>query len=447
MTLAIYFTTEVYYAYFKPYDEINLSLLWCIVILFYAFITLSKITFNYIYSDEGALCVIFAGLSFIASLLIQLGDTKIFDLNLKSAYVNLTTNFNTLIANISNQTSTFNHNQQFKQPIEVDLDQTKQNLARFNTYSSNELMYSCLIALFSSYIGSLLAFPSLRLAKLHLLSIKYASDSLFKRVFLYINFFLPLIISICWFKVNIQEIIVKSTPTGEPFIGPLNVNEVSSEEDKVAFNKLNQQFYRNFLFIFKSSTLKLVLIITFVLMRLILYRHYAQSYLNIAYEQAAIIRKKTTKLTNVQYQSTIISIYKYYGVVANQYMIPIFMILFLALLMKTLGDLQWCDLNVCENLNNKIVSFLQYYSIVSNGTLDASGAQQNSRPSMQIFKNLESNAFNITSSYVSFKSVFTSFVLRSLIGYLTFWTCLSSFLISCIGLMYYQYMDRSVVNE
>ena len=111
-------------------------------------------------------------------------------------------------------------------------------------------------------------------------------------------------------------------------------------------------------------------------------------------------------------------------------------------MMKTLGDLTWCDLDVCENVNTHIVSYLKHYSLVTNQD------QQAARQSFQLFKHFESSTFNATAStYMSFRSVFTSLILRSLIGYLTFWTCFTSFMVSCVGLLYYQYMDRSVIQE
>ena len=400
ITLVIYGSTEVYYALFQPKNEINLSILWLLTVLIYGLMTLSKITLNYMRSDEGSLCIIFAGLSFIVSLLLQLGDKKLFDLDLKSVYSNLTQNFNDLFDN---------YTKQFKNE---DSNASVTATTTQSTYH-NHLLYSCLLALLSGYIGALFVFPSLRLAKLHLLCMKYSAESRLKKAALYINFLFPLFISILWFQIAPQE------------------NDNTKKASKFAH------------YLFHSSSLKFFLIILFFITRTVFYRTYAQTYLNTAYEQAIILRKRTMKLTNVQFQSTIISIYKYYGVVANQYMIPMFMLLFLTLMMKTLGDLTWCDFDVCERFNQNIISYLQYYSIVSNDT-----DQQSARQSFQIFKQFEINTFNATNaSYISFRNVFTSAILRSLIGYLTFWTCFTSFMVSCIGLLYYQYMDRSAVQE
>jgi hypothetical protein len=219
-------------------------------------------------TDEGSLVVIFSGLSFIVSLLLQLADKKLFDLNLKSAYSNLTENFNELYENYTNI---------------VLNDDTKPNVSQKQNsinYYNNQLLYSMLLALISGYIGALLVFPSLRLAKLHLLCLKNSLDSRVKTAALYINFLFPLFISILWFKV------------------PEPAADNERKGARLAF------------YIFQSSSLKFFLIIIFFVTRILFYRFYAQTYLNTAYEQAALLRKRTLKLTNVQFQNSIISIYK-----------------------------------------------------------------------------------------------------------------------------------------
>ena len=268
ITLFIYASTEVYYALFQPTNEINLSILWLGTILAYGLLTLTRITYNYMRTDEGSLVVIFAGLSFIVSLLLQLADKKLFDLNLKAAYSNLTENFNELYENYTNLV------------LREDVGQSqKQNI----NYYNNQLLYSMLLALISGFIGALLVFPSLRLAKLHLLCLKSSLDSRVKTAALYVNFLFPLFISILWFKVP------------KPAASEENEGRKAA---KLAF------------YIFQSSSLKFFLIIIFFTIRVMFYRFYAQTYLNTAYEQAALLRKRTVKLTNVQFQNTIISIYK-----------------------------------------------------------------------------------------------------------------------------------------
>ena len=53
IALFIYATTEVYIAFVKPVDEVNLSVVWCGMALAYGVLTLCSIALNYIRTEEG----------------------------------------------------------------------------------------------------------------------------------------------------------------------------------------------------------------------------------------------------------------------------------------------------------------------------------------------------------------------------------------------------------
>ncbi len=163
---------------------------------------------------------------------------------------------------------------------------------------------------------------------------------------------------------------------------------------------------------------------------MLLYRYYAQAYLNVALELASDLRRSANRITNTKYMSTISSIYQYYGVVASQYLIPLFCLLFLALLLKTLGDYSWCgDSAICN----------EFVGAVSTCVSGFKGVYKTS-PSL--LKSFESANFNMTLSHNVLNQIFSPHVLRSVFGYFTFWTSSIWFMISCFGLMYYQYIDR-----
>ena len=50
---------------------------------------------------------------------------------------------------------------------------------------------------------------------------------------------------------------------------------------------------------------------------------------------------------------------------------------------------------------------------------------------------------NVAHSQHLLGRIFTADVLRSIVGYFTFWTCAVSFAISSFGLLYYRYIDSS----
>lgn len=103
--LLIYALTEVYVACFpaSAQHEVNLSMVWCSVLLLYGTTTLASIAKNYLRSsDEASLLYIFASLSFVLSLVCQLADGRLFNFQLKDAYRNVTATSLSLIDQMVN---------------------------------------------------------------------------------------------------------------------------------------------------------------------------------------------------------------------------------------------------------------------------------------------------------------------------------------------------------
>lgn len=430
IALFIYASTEVYIAFVRPVDEVNLSVVWCGMALAYGFVSLGSIAVNYLKSDEGVLLYIFAALSFMFSLVIQLADTKFFDFQLKDAFRNVTSNtLNLFQAHIALTNGT-------------DIpDTTKQYFfTQLKTYSTNDILFTCFIATISGFIGAILFFPSFRLARLHFLCLKN-SQSKYMRVVFYLNFLLPLTVSLCWLR--------QGSSNSNSILNATNATLNATAEEKVTAQFLSavvptvmnssnltgiahaqyttKMFIYNFML---AHNLKVYLIVSMIVIRMFLYRNYAQAYLNVALELAYDLRQSSTRITNTRYMSTISSIYQYYGVVASQYVIPLFCLMFLSLLLKTLGDLSWCGNSV---ICNEFVESISNYT----GTL-----KSGIKSSPSFLKQFENSNFNLTLSHNAINEIFTPYVMRSVLGYFTFWTASIWFVQSCIGLIYYQYIDR-----
>lgn len=87
-----------------------------------------------------------------------------------------------------------------------------------------------------------------------------------------------------------------------------------------------------------------MLVVVAVLLRLCLMPVYLQAYLNIAYDRLEEQKKEAGRITNVELQRKIASIFYYLCVVTLQYVAPIIMCLYVALMYKTLGGYRWTDL-------------------------------------------------------------------------------------------------------
>lgn len=84
---------------------------------------------------------------------------------------------------------------------ETQINSTQQTIySQFKHYTTNELLFTCFVATCSALIGGVLFFPSFRLARLHFLAIKYSQESKWRTFLFYVNFLLPLFVSLCWFR-------------------------------------------------------------------------------------------------------------------------------------------------------------------------------------------------------------------------------------------------------
>jgi hypothetical protein len=383
----IYAITEIYFGFFEySKNELNLSIFWCAMIIAYGLGILTSITKEYLKTEEASLCVLFACVSFLLSMLIQFADMNLFEFNLNESYLKFSSNarlyINRQISMIRNSTSIDN-----LVNIEVVLvDQA--------TNKHETLLFSCFMATLSAYLGTLLFYPSFRLAKIYLLNLKYCANMTGKKFLLVVNFMLPFFISITFVKVG-------STVSASTWATML-----------------------------KSTHMQFALVALFACLRLALFKSHAQAYLNLAYEEICYLRKHTArrnKITNLQYQSKILSIFKYYGVCASQYLVPVYVLVFLMLIYKTLGGLNWCSLSACKLLVDRFFVHTTH--------------DPTSNTKSGIFKRLDS----LTDTDLP-ANLFPFAFVQSFFGFFIFWICTIWFLCSCFGILYYQYVDRSLVN-
>lgn len=79
---------------------------------------------------------------------------------------------------------------------------------------------------------------------------------------------------------------------------------------------------------------------------------YLQAYLNLAYDRIEDMKKEAGRITNMELQKKVTSIFYYLCVVTLQYAAPIIMCMFLAFMYKTLGGYSWSSLVVKVESNN-----------------------------------------------------------------------------------------------
>lgn len=97
-SMVIYASTEFYLSLSPSRDEINLSVVWCVMALVYGLAILVSITRNYLRSSsEASLLYVFAALAFVVSLLTQMADSRLFRFQLIDAFRNVSSTSVSLI--------------------------------------------------------------------------------------------------------------------------------------------------------------------------------------------------------------------------------------------------------------------------------------------------------------------------------------------------------------
>ncbi|GFX26713.1 transmembrane protein 161B [Trichonephila clavipes] len=288
--LIVYVVTEVYYYLIPAKDEVNLSILWCILVVGFAAKILLSLTALYFRGEEAvgerSLCLTAGFLFFFLAMIVLIADENFLEFGLEPAYSSFNASAHTFL-------------------MDQGLD---------SSGPASKLMFKLSLALWCGFIGSFFTFPGLRLARMHKDALKYCSERPFLKTLLHISFISPMFIVLMWVKPVSRHYFTERTWPGIP--------QALMSPD--AFD-----------------TTRLVLIIVIVAIRFLLMPHYLQSYLNMAPEKLRNLRKEAGKISNVELQKMVARVFYYLCVVTLQYLTPLMLCLFSALLLKTLGDYKW----------------------------------------------------------------------------------------------------------
>uniref|UniRef100_A0A1E1W3Z2 Transmembrane protein 161B n=2 Tax=Pectinophora gossypiella TaxID=13191 RepID=A0A1E1W3Z2_PECGO len=166
------------------------------------------------------------------------------------------------------------------------------------------------------------------------------------------------------------------------------------------------------------DTLRLILVVLTVTLRIVLMPRQLQAYLDMAQRRLDVQKKEAGRITNIDLQKKIASVFYYLCVVALQYICPIVMCLYLTLMYKTLGGYSWTSLfyekeEMCSAVNNTAAS----------STVE--GVEQ----------------FQL--AWENLKMVFTEEVYKGVFGFATWWCCFSWFITTSLGMAYQTYFRIS----
>lgn len=373
---AVYLITELYYSIAQPSGEMNISVVWCLLVLTFVIKILFSLTAHYFKLEEGgerSLCITFAFFFFVKAMIILIVTENYLEFGLETGF-----------ANFSDSAQQFLENQGLESQGPI-----------------SKLTFKLILALLCSMIGAFLTFPGLRLAQMHLDALNLTTAK-FTQTLLYINFLSPLIMVLLWVKPITKDYILN------PTLG------------KESVPLMSEQTY---------DTLRLWVIILMCVLRLAMMRHHLQAYLNLAQKGVDQMKKEAGRISTVDLQKMIARVFYYLCVIALQYVAPLVMLLHTTLLLKTLGGHSWWvypeeDLPCLHEMNSD--SVVRAEQMAPLKPLVETGAQ--------------ASVAQLSMALGGLRTVFSPLLFRGLFSFFTWWIAACLFSTSLFGLFYHQYL-------
>jgi len=289
--LIVYAFTEAYFYYIPGRDEVNLSMIWCGLLLLFTIKTLLSLTLVYFTSSRGGeapLVLLFLFLYLFLCLgLLLLPETRL-ETGLDLAY----DAFNA-------SASAFLETHDFSSVGVASRPGVKG-----------------VLAVLAALQGACLAFPGLRLGRMHGDAVSQQTSRPLL-LLLHTSLLLPLLLLLLWLPQVSRHYLVDTALPGHT--RPL----LSAD----AF-----------------ETCRVLLVLVACLVRALALPLYLQSYLQMANERLQHAKLTQGKLTNLDLQMKITSVFYYLCVVALQVLLPVILCSTLAVMLKTLGGLHWAAL-------------------------------------------------------------------------------------------------------
>nr|SVE85428.1 EOG090X04CK [Daphnia pulicaria] len=289
--LVVYLITEVYCGVFpKGNQEVNLSMLWCLLLIGFALKSLCSVTSLYFWNTEAAaersLVLVGGSFCFVLALGLLLIDESNLEIGLDAAY------------------SSFNKS------ASVFLERQSMD----SEGPASKLILKLCFAMWCGITGALFIFPGLRVSRMHLDALRYCSERKVLKIFMYINLVSPFLLSLLWVR-------------------PLARHYFSVR----IFGNMEAPLMNDATF----DSMRLWLCVVFSIVRIVSAPSCFQAYLNLAQEKIENMKKEAGRISNVDLQRKIAIIFYYLCVVGLQFVAPVILCVGFTLMNKTLGGYGW----------------------------------------------------------------------------------------------------------
>lgn len=293
--LMVFILSETY-AFFFPsrVDDLNLSLVWCLLVVAFTLKMLFSLSRLYFQGDEAiserSLCLTAGCLFFLGAMIVLIADDKFLELGLNEAYMS------------------------FNQSAHAFLE--KRVVFSFANPSStgplSKLIFKFWLAICCGLVGALFMFPGLRFAQMHKDCLKLNSDSKLMKLILNFSFIAPLFIILLWIRPVSRAYLTERVFRGSTIMTPKT---------------------------FESC--RILFIFFFIAVRFSLIHKYLQAYLNLAPTRLTKLRKEAGKITNHELKKLIAGVFYYLCIVCLQYLGPLLLLLYNTFLYKVLANHSW----------------------------------------------------------------------------------------------------------
>uniref|UniRef100_A0A0B7AHD8 Transmembrane protein 161B n=1 Tax=Arion vulgaris TaxID=1028688 RepID=A0A0B7AHD8_9EUPU len=370
--LIVYILTEVYFIVTPHKIELNLSILWCLLAIAFCARILGSQTWIYLRIPEGGertLLVTFTFFFLVFAMGALIVGDNVIEFGIEDGYKNFSEN----AVEFLKQEGMTSHG-----PVSF-------------------LTFKIVLAFLGTLIGALLTFPGLRLAKLHLDTLKYNQERRIVQVLLQINYLLPLLVVLLWVK-----------PVGRDLLCGKS------------FSRTKTVFYED-----QFEGFRLILILIMCGLRIVLLPLFMQSHLNLAHEKIESMKKESGRITNTEVQKTVARVFFYLCMVAIQYVAPVLLIAFLTFLLKTLGGYSWASL-----FGETAVDFFTPTS-KPGMKLPKLGADNST------LETIMESAAQFTNALGDLRGIFSPVWYRGVITFFLWWVITVWFSSTSLGIMYY----------
>ncbi|XP_077082538.1 transmembrane protein 161A [Siphateles boraxobius] len=375
----IYLFTEGYCSLVDASKEVNIASIWCVLTVFFCLRTLHLLMSHYFRSEEGgerSVCLAFGFLSLLIAMLVLVVREDYLEFGLEPGFTSLFDNFEIFAKQ---------HGYEWSVPF-------------------TKLSVKLGLAVLCAFIGALLAFPGLRLAQTHLDAVQMNADRPIIQILLHMGFLSPLVILVMWIKPIARDFL-ENAPMGKT-----SVTLLSSS----AFNSV-----------------RLWTIVVLCVLKLLLTRYHLQAYLNLSQKWVEQMKKEAGRIAAIDIQRKVTRVFCYLTVVTLQYLIPILLVLFSTLALKSLGDFSW-------GLGAETPGVTP--APILPTTPPPAQRLEDDEDMEDMEEDVQATVAHLIELFSALRGVLTPLFFRGIFAFLTWWVAACQLISSLFGIYFHQYL-------